>query len=116
MEHLSPERAERVLPSGRSVVVRVTEAGEELQVRSPSGEIEVCVTLGDGGPVVRLRGARLELDAVDTVAVRCRRLEVDTEESTHLKTAGELKLTGEVLRAVTTGDIHLNGEIIRLNC
>ena len=60
---------ERSLPSGRSVVVKVTKAGEELQVRSPSGEVEVRITLGDNGPVVHLSGGRLELEALDTIAL-----------------------------------------------
>jgi hypothetical protein len=108
--------AEHSLPSGRQIVVRLTSAGEELQVRSPDGDVEVSITLSDRGPVVNLRAARLELEAVDTMALHCRRLEVNTEESTQLHTAGDIRLTGQEMRVKTTGDIHLNGEVIRLNC
>jgi hypothetical protein len=94
----------------------VTDAGEDLQVRSPSGELEVHICLTEDGPVVHLRSARLELDALEAVALNCRRLEVNTEESTRLNTAGELQLTGQEMRVQTTGDIHLNGEVIHLNC
>jgi hypothetical protein len=107
---------QRLLPSGRSIVVKMTKEGEELQVRSPGGEVEVRITLGDNGPVVHLSGASLQLEALDTVAVKCRRLEVNTEESTHLHSGGDLQLTGEEMRVKTKGDIHLNGDVIRLNC
>jgi hypothetical protein len=107
---------ERSLPSGRSVVLKVTGEGEELEVRSPSGAVEVRITLSASGSVVHLSGARLELEAVDTVALNCRRLEVNTAESTQLHSAGDLSLTGQEMRVRTTGDIHLNGAVIRLNC
>jgi hypothetical protein len=110
-----PMETPRLLPSGRSVVVKLTKDGEEVQVRSPAGEVEVRITLSDNGPVVRLSGARLELEAVDTVAVNCRNLEVHTEESTQLSSAGDLRLTGQEMRLRTTDDMHLNGKIIHLN-
>ncbi len=112
----APAIRERSLPSGRSVVLKATSAGEELEVRAPGGTVEVRIVLGDSGPVVHLSGARLELEAPDTVAFHCRRLEVNTEEGTHLNSAGGLHLTGQEMRVQTTGDIHLNGDVIRLNC
>lgn len=87
-------------PSGRSVILRVCGGKEEVEVRSPSGETELRVILTDQGPVLRLSGVRLELEAAETVAVRCKNFEVE---------AGEM-------RVQTAGDIHLNGDYIRLNC
>jgi len=107
---------ERSLPSGRSVILRATEAGEELQVRSPEGHVEVRISFGDGGPVVHVSQARLEVEAWDAIALRCRRLEVDTQDGIRLGSAGDLQLAGREVRVKTTGDIHLNGDVIRLNC
>jgi len=104
------------LPSGRSVVVKVAGDCEELEIRDAEGQVEVCVSLTADGPVVRIRGGRLELNAADTIAVRCRRFEVQTKESTELSSAGELSITGRELKVRTKEDIHLNGEFIRLNC
>src|SRR6516162_3605172 len=73
-EDLCAERA-RQLPSGRSVLVKVTPECEELEIRDAEGQVEVCVILTGAGPVVRIRGGRLELDAADTVALRCRRFD-----------------------------------------
>lgn len=115
-EPLVAAAAERVLPSGRSVVVRLSGRNEELEIRSPRGEVEVCITLTDAGPVVKLRGARLELESPDAVAIACRRFEVQTTEGTRLDNAGDVQITGRELHVQTTSDIHMNGGVIRLNC
>lgn len=88
------------LPSGRSVIVRVEDSEERLEVHSPDGEIELTVVLTDSGPVVRLRGGRLELDGGE-VALRCRNFSVAAEEEIRLRAGG---------------DVHVNGEVVRLNC
>jgi hypothetical protein len=100
--------AKHALPSGRSVVVRTGVGREELEVRSPAGEVEVVIVLTDDGPIVRLAGARLELDAVDTIALRCRNLEVAADET--------VAVTGQEMNVRTRGDICLDGDYIRLNC
>jgi hypothetical protein len=97
-------------------VVKVAGDREELEIRDAEGEVEVCVILTVEGPVVRVRGGRLELDAVDTIAVRCRRFEVQTAESTELGSAGDVRIAGRELRVKTQDDIHLNGKFVRLNC
>jgi hypothetical protein len=112
----SPAEPARLLPSGRSVVVKVAGDREELEIRDAEGLVEVCVCLTADGPVVRIRGGRLELDAADTIAVRCRRFEVHTDESTELSSEGEMRIAGRELKVRTKDDIHLNGEFIRLNC
>ncbi len=93
------ETSERLLPSGRSVVLRVGEV-EELEIRSPEGEVEVRIVLTEAGPVVRLRAARLELDTTESVDVRCKQFQVHADE----------------MRVRTEGDIHMNAAVIRLNC
>ena len=100
-------KRKRLLPSGRSVAVRIGECGETLEVRSPDGAVEVRIDLTDEGPVVRLRGARLELES-PSVAVRCGTFDVRAE--------GPLTMTGRELRVKTEEDVHLNGGVIRLNC
>jgi len=92
---------EQVLPSGRTVRVRASSSSEELEVRSPAGEVEVRILLTAAGPVVRIRSARLELEAAEDVSVRCRRFEVQASD--------EVRLRAE-------GDVHVNGEVVRLNC
>lgn len=98
---------ERSLPSGRSFSLKADAGGEQLEIRSPAGELEVSIVLGPDGPVVKLRGARLEVDSPE-IALRCKTFDVQASE--------EIRLQGDELRAVTQRDIHLNGAFIRLNC
>jgi hypothetical protein len=114
-ETVGPDH-DRVLPSGRSVLIKVKDGREELEVRSPQGEVEVRITLSDSGPVVNLRAARLELESADTLSLTCRRLEVNTIEATKLQSSGTVQITGQEMQVQTQDDIHLNGKIIRLNC
>ena len=71
-----PAVREGVLPSGRTVVIRADSQGEAIEVRSAGGEMELRIALTEQGPVLTLRGARLEIDAADTVAVNCRHFAV----------------------------------------
>jgi hypothetical protein len=103
----TPEVVERALPSGRTLVLRIGTAGEDIEIRSAAGDLDLRISLTDAGPVVSMRGARVEVDAAD-VAVRCRDFDVQA--------SGNVRFAAEELRAETTRDIHLNGSFIRLNC
>jgi hypothetical protein len=118
-ETLTPAPAEtaRVLPSGRSVVLRLGPDAEAIEVRSPEGEVEVSITLTDQGPVVRLRAAQLQLQAADAVEVKCRHFAVHADASAQLQTGGDLQLGAEGdLHIKTEQDTHINGRMIYLNC
>jgi hypothetical protein len=70
--------------SHRSVLLKETETGEALEILSPDGEVEIRLTFGETGPIVHVRGTRLELETPDTLALHCRKLEVTTEEGIRL--------------------------------
>jgi hypothetical protein len=106
---------EHALPRGRTLVLRIGSAGEDIEIRSAAGEIELRIALTDAGPVVSLRGARVEVDAAD-VAFRCRDFDVQASGAARLASAGEMRLEAGEIRAETKHDIHLNGAFIRLNC
>jgi hypothetical protein len=109
-------QAARALPSGRSVVVRAAAGGEEIEVRSPSGEVEVRIQLTETGPVVRLRGARLELEAAEDIALRCRRFALLTIEGTTVQSQGDVQLQAEgQIQVRTADDLRLDGKMIYLN-
>src|SRR5262245_25852635 len=106
---------EQRLPSARLVLVRVAGGAEELEVRSPTGEVELSITLTAAGPVLRLRAARVEVEAEDTVRLGCRRFEVQASEAVHLH-GEQVLVTGGEARVRTEGDVHLNGDVVRINC
>lgn len=110
-----PEGKERRLPSGRSVVVKLEQGQEALEVRSPDGAVEVRITLTDAGPVVSLRGGRLEIDSPDTIALNCRNLELSAQGGARLHSGGAVQVTGQEMSVRTDGDIRMEGAIIRLN-
>ena len=72
----APSAPVRVLPSGRSVVLKIGDGCEDLEVRSPAGDVEVRISLTDQGAVVSLRGGQLQMESADAVTLNCRRLEV----------------------------------------
>jgi hypothetical protein len=105
-DHELPSRS---LPSGRSVVLRVSDAAEEIEVRSASGDVEVRITLTDAGPVVQLSGARLQLESPEFIEVKCKRLSVQTSEATDMHSAGDVNIHAD-------GNMDLRGKLLKLNC
>jgi hypothetical protein len=107
---------ERALPFGRSLVVRASaQGGEAVEIRDAQGALEVEIALTADGPLVRVRGGRLEATSQD-IAFRCRTLDVQATESIRLASDGGLALLADEVRVKTEQDIHLNGAFVRLNC
>jgi hypothetical protein len=106
---------ERRLASGGSLHLRTGKDGEELELRSPRGDLEVRIVLTAAGPVVSLRCARLEVDSPE-VAFRCDTFDVKTKGDLRLASEREVTIEADELRARTERDIHLNGAYVRLNC
>jgi hypothetical protein len=112
-----PAVREGALPSGRTVVVRADERGEAIEVRSAAGEMELRIALTEQGPVLTLRGARLEIDAADTVAVNCRHFAVRTTDGVVLDAAGGIAMnSGAETRLRSAGDTYIDGRLVNLNC
>lgn len=104
------------LPSGRTVLTQAIEGDETVEIRSPDGEMEIRITLTETGPVLSLRGAKLQMEAADSFAVKCKKFAVDAEESATINTQGTMAVNGGEMRVRTVEDVHLNGAFIRLNC
>jgi hypothetical protein len=105
------------LPSGRIVIVQADGGTEAIEVRSPAGQVELRIALTDQGPVLSLRGVRLEIDSTDSVAVNCRRFSLRTTESLSLDAAGDLALrSGQEMHLQSAGDTSIDGKLLKLNC
>lgn len=106
-----------LLPSGRQLVVKAHAHDEEIEVRSAGGEVEVRIVLTDQGPILRLRGARLEIDSSDTVAVNCRQFEVNASHGVQLRAAGDVGVQSDAeIRLKSGGQTYIDGDYVNLNC
>jgi len=106
---------ERRLASGGSLQLRTSAEGEELELRSARGDLDLRIVLTAAGPVVSLRCARLEVESPE-VAFRCDTFDVHAKGDVRLASEREVSITADELRAKTERDIHLNGAYVRLNC
>lgn len=111
-----PPPEERKLPSGRNVILRTGDGLEEIELRAPDGELEARIAMTDQGPVVTLRGGRLELEATRELSLKCQSLAIEATDNARIVAGGALHLTGAEARIKTEADIHLNGAFVRLNC
>ncbi|MBI1189904.1 MAG: hypothetical protein GC200_04385 [Tepidisphaera sp.] len=104
------------LPSGRTVTASAQGGGEQIEIRSPAGDLELRIALTPDGPVLQLRGVKLEIDSTDSVAVRCKDFEIAATDSVRLTAARdvEVRAQGE-LKVKTQGQMHIDGEVINLN-
>ncbi len=96
------------LPSGRTLTVRPDAQGEAIEVRSASGDLELALILTPEGPVLKLRGVRLQLESTESVDLTCKQFNVHTQQGINLTSEGEFRLK-------TQGQSHLDAELIHLN-
>lgn len=105
------------LPSGRTVLIQTDAKGEMIEVRSVDGVTELRIVLTEQGPVLSLRGVRLQIDSSDTVAVRCRHFEVQASESVRLNAAGSVGIHSQAdIQLKSKGNTDIDGELVKLNC
>ncbi len=89
-----------VIQKTEPMPLRLESTGADITIVSPDGRSEVRVSFGPDGPVVTVRGGRIDLEAED-VRLRLRKLEIETQDE---------------LRLRSKGDVHVNGATLRLNC
>lgn len=95
--------------SGRSVLLDLSGERGQIEIRTAGGELELSIRLTESGPVLSVSAARIELKAVEAVAVHCRRFEVEATEAARIESAGGIELKA-------TADLRLDGERLYLNC
>ncbi|MFO0896002.1 MAG: hypothetical protein U0836_01120 [Pirellulales bacterium] len=102
--------------SGRNVSLRLGPDGEEFEIRSPAGELELRILLTPEGPVLRLEAARIEVQAAEKFRVDCGEFHVAAERGLHLQADETVQIEADRMRVRTQDDIRLNGSFVRLNC
>ncbi len=102
--------------SGRNVSLRLGAGGEEFEIRSPAGELELRILLTPEGPVLRLEAARIEMQAAEEFHVACGEFQVAAERGLQLQAGEAVQIEADRMRVRTQDDIRLNGSFVRLNC
>jgi hypothetical protein len=114
----SKDRAVQVvpLPSGTTLTVRAGTDGEEINLRTAGGTLEVKIRLTDDGPVLSLKGATLEIEATDRVAVNCREFSVHAQDRVELS-GGDVRVhSGNEIRMKSAAQTYIDGDYVNLNC
>jgi len=105
------------LASGTTVSVRSDPQGESIVVRAAGGKLELSIRMTDAGPVLSLKGVRLELEAADSVAVNCREFAVNAREAVRLESAGDVQVRSDAeIRLRSAGDTYVDADYVKLNC
>ncbi len=104
------------LGKGRTVTIANGEDGEVIEVRGAGGTVELRIKMTAEGPVVKLEGARVQVNATETIEMHCKSFSVDASESLSLGSEGGLAVhsTGE-MTIESTDECVIRGKMIRLN-
>jgi hypothetical protein len=95
------------LHGGRTLVLEPAGDEDLIEVRAPSGGVEIRLRITDDGPVLELESVRLSLRAAQSV---------DVETSAFTVSADEINLGGKAdVRIDAGGEVVVTGETIRLN-
>ena len=105
------------MSSGRSVEVSSGPGGDQIEVRSPDGMVEIRVALTPQGPVLSVSGAKLEINATESVSLNCRDLSINTTGSMNLTAQGSVGIHAADNVAVRSqGNTDIDAQIVNLNC
>jgi hypothetical protein len=106
----------QALPGG--VLLRVGRGADERTM-------EIVISLGEDGPVLRARAAALEIETDGDLTARCERFRVEARQSVELISGGtlaaqghrvEIEATHGTARVRANDDVQLLGENVLLNC
>ena len=102
------DRREVYLRAGRSLTIEPTTGGELVEIRSPSGQVELRVKLTEDGPVLQLDSVRLQLKATEDVEIEGKRVAIKARETITVASEDEVQIEGQ-------GDVRVRGDKIYLN-
>lgn len=93
----------------------VTAVGDSVELRSPSGQLELRIVLTEQGPVLSCEAVRVAIRGAEAVSVETKSFEVRADH-VGLHSGGELHVTSEKeMKVTSTDDVRVVGKIIHLN-
>jgi phage gp45-like len=104
------------LDSGRQIIVDSGEKEDLIHIVESKGEVVMTVRMTEGGPVVTVRGAHLELKSTETITLEAKKIELRADEEAAVTSKGSLEVTSEKNLDIQSNDeIRVNGKMIHLN-
>jgi len=114
LEDVSDER-EVFLRDGRKLVLGEHGHDQLVEIRNPSGMLEVRIRLTEQGPVLQMESVRLELKASEAVEIESPRVAIKGTEQLELS-GGQVAVAGEEdVKVAAQGEVRVNGKTIHLN-
>lgn len=105
------------MASGRSIEVSSGPGGEQIEVRSPDGTVEIRIALTPQGPVLSVSGAKLEINATESVSLNCRDLSINTTGSMNLTSQGSVGIHAAAdVTVKSQGNTDIDAQVVNLNC
>ena len=103
------------LSGGRTLKVSGA-ASDLVEIRNPSGMLELRIRLTEEGPVLQMESVKLDLKAAESVSVACKSFEVRAQDKVALRSEGELEVHSEKDMNVTSAEeVRVVGKMIYLN-
>src|SRR5262245_22281155 len=96
------------LPSGTTLTVRAGTDGEEINLRTAGGTLELRIRVTEDGPVLSLKGATLEIEATDRVAVNCREFSVHAQDRVELSASDVRVHSGNEIRMKSGAQTYID--------
>ncbi len=96
---------------------RTLHASESLiDIRAPSGQLELRLRMTEDGPVLTLDGVRLDITGSEHVGITCKQFVVNATESVAISSKGQaLVEADEDLHVDSKSDVRIKGKKIYLN-
>ena len=114
---ISQDTKKRIpLDSGRQIVVDSGEKEELIQIVEPAGDVVMSIRMTDGGPVVTVRGAHLELKSTETITLDAKKVKIRAQEEAVVESKGSLEIASANTMDIQSDDeIRIDGKMIHLN-
>jgi len=93
------EDRELYLRDGRKVVIGDND--QLVEIRSPSGMLELRIKLTEDGPVLQMESVKMQLKATESIEINAKKIEIKAEESVDV--------------VAETSDVRVVGKKIHLN-
>jgi hypothetical protein len=103
------------LRQGRTLALDSADGDQLIEIRGPSGGLELRIRLTAEGPVLEIETVHLSLRAAESVDIDCKDFNLSADRI-GLKSEGEMTLSGKAdVRVDADGEVHVQGEMIYLN-